>query len=988
MSVTGRSFASFVQAAHGHEPYPWQTRLAARVAEGDWPDVIDIPTGLGKTSVLDVLVYALARDATRGMPTRVFMVVDRRIVVDAAFVHARRLASALVEHPDLSWAAEALRQRGSADLTDAPALHVVRMRGGSTWDWRWLPSPEAPAVVVSTVDQLGSRLLFRGYGVGERLRPLDAALVGRDSVVVVDEAHLSGPLLDTLRGQTEVEQESERPVLAQRSGRLLVMSATAPPSPRIHRLDKTDALDQRVRQRLDADKRLVCVRRDVSGSAGTVGRELATAARHLVETGYRSVLVFANTVATARSTYDALGSASADRFLVTGRCRSLDRNVDQARWLPRVDASRSATPQGDDKPLVVVATQALEVGADVDVTALVSEAASFDAIAQRLGRLARRGGDGIAPALLVQIPKRHTDDPVYGTLAAQTWTAFAVKAGGHVSRVSLPTEEVPWVATGPGALASLVEPEERRRLSVPPVQAPVLVAEHVRAWARTSPSPLPDQEVSPFLHGVDRGAAQVSVIWRADLPEDICRWHEALDAVPPHSEELVEVPLAAARAALFATVVEISDLESEGTPAAGARELSETRVVPAAVVWGRGENGVRAVRSPADVAPGSTVVLRSDAGGHDDVGWTGTLGGNAPPVPDIGDLATAVPGRRRRAHLRLDPDVIMPLLRQGRPGGLPVDASIDTWRRRCDVLLNGPRGFDDDTDEHAVSQVHGLIHDLTPLAEQSRWASALADLLAALGVQPHVHVMKTDGKRSIRVSSSHQSTLDASDDDSASSSGTGNEAGLDKAWDRRVPLSVHGDAVGARAARSARALGLDELVVEALHIAGRWHDLGKADPRFQVMLHGGDRLLAEIAVEPIAKSGMDPTDRAALREARRRAAWPSGLRHEAASARAARALLRAGAVRSDLDGELVVHLVASHHGWARPLMAAAPDPDPRAFQVTANGLLVTVEGVLSPVDWEQPTRFERLQDRYGVWGLALLEACLRLADMACSEEGL
>ena len=80
-------FSKFYEAVHGYPPFPWQTRLAQMVAEGEWPETLSLPTSSGKTSVLDVAVHALAMDKEdffggRRAPMRIFFVIDRRLVVD------------------------------------------------------------------------------------------------------------------------------------------------------------------------------------------------------------------------------------------------------------------------------------------------------------------------------------------------------------------------------------------------------------------------------------------------------------------------------------------------------------------------------------------------------------------------------------------------------------------------------------------------------------------------------------------------------------------------------------------------------------------------------------------------------------------------------------------------------------------------------------------------------------------------------------------
>jgi CRISPR-associated endonuclease/helicase Cas3 len=162
------------------------------------------------------------------------------------------------------------------------------------------------------------------------------------------------------------------------------------------------------------------------------------------------------------------------------------------------------------------------------------------------------------------------------------------------------------------------------------------------------------------------------------------------------------------------------------------------------------------------------------------------------------------------------------------------------------------------------------------------------------------------------------------------------------------------------------------------------HDEGKRDPRFQLMLHAGDRWQQAAATAPLAKSGMDPADRAAFQRAQQLAGYPAGMRHEALSARITAMLLAQAADPADADPDLVIHLVASHHGHGRPLVPPITDPAPVDIKVPGDG---TTPGTLNSaitVDWESPARFTRLCQHHGRWGLTLLEAVVRLADIWCS----
>jgi CRISPR-associated endonuclease/helicase Cas3 len=190
-----------------------------------------------------------------------------------------------------------------------------------------------------------------------------------------------------------------------------------------------------------------------------------------------------------------------------------------------------------------------------------------------------------------------------------------------------------------------------------------------------------------------------------------------------------------------------------------------------------------------------------------------------------------------------------------------------------------------------------------------------------------------------------------------------------------VLLRKHNAGVGRKARDTASELRLSAALVSDLELAGSLHDIGKGDPRFQRLLRGEDE--TSFPRELLAKG----------RRSAQRIPDEPGERHEAYSV----AMLHA---HPDLlgrahDRELVEYLVGSHHGRGRPLMPDRDD-DGAQFNVDIDDRARWFDGTprLGRLGSEWPSLFWRLNRRYGAWGLAYLEAVLRLADWMRSVDEL
>src|SRR5829696_6796490 len=188
-------FDEFLVAIGRPAPYAWQQRFAAQCAAGAPPAVIAVPTGSGKTTAVDALVWALACQAElpageRTVGARIVWAIDRRILVDEVHTHAQDLATRLAEASDGPLREVADRLQALAG--EETPLVATRWRGGIPTE-RDLYGPLQPQVITCTVGQIASRLLFRGYGVADAGQALAAGLAACDTTICLDEAHLVEP---------------------------------------------------------------------------------------------------------------------------------------------------------------------------------------------------------------------------------------------------------------------------------------------------------------------------------------------------------------------------------------------------------------------------------------------------------------------------------------------------------------------------------------------------------------------------------------------------------------------------------------------------------------------------------------------------------------------------------------------------------------------------------------------------------------------------
>lgn len=706
--------------------------------------------------------------------------------------------------------------------------------------------------------------------------------------------------------------------------------------------------------------------------------------------------VVVNRVGRARAVFNGMKSVLREAFpnqdikpiLLIGPSRSLERDqIAEILREIRTESALAGQVRSLSQPMIVVATQCIEVGVDLDLDGLVTEAAPIDSLRQRFGRLNRAGRDVSTFASVVAAHsgiQEKSRDPVYGASIPRAWDYLTRNAQRSAENEGTLTFDFGLAAFDSVMKADAIPTDA---LSPKP-DAPVLLPAHLDLLSQTSPIPSADPEVGLFLHGNRREPDAVTVIWRGDLhPEQNSEMvRRLLGLVPPRVAEAIELPVWAVRRWLR-NVPNVDEMLSD---AAGmAPDETQTRSPSGRKVfrW-LGDDDRSLWVFPGQIRPGDTIVVPASYGGVDHDGWNPE---SKDVVVDLGTEANYAYARRRFA-VRIAPGLIEKD-REAALATLLAEAYSRPWRDLLGDLLEFNNRVDEsDRRERWMIQAQKSIQNglsMLGTGNDARDANVAKVKSSSGKVTVITDLYGTDDQgrpRGVVLLAEHgvqieDEVLVASTEDDA----------VAPVPNKEIVLRDHCRSVGEKAEMFARMAGMSEERVRDIRVAGWLHDIGKGDSRFQRWLAYGD-LLAPDPKHLLAKSKqvIPPT-------VREKVGLPHRWRHEGLSVRLAPLNPMFSQAQ---DPELVLWLIGTHHGYGRAFFPHADPLDKEARDANSIDPVYTTDGEVYTLaqgdgpqslayawngrDW--PSLYEVLKDRYGVWELARMEAILRLADHRVSEE--
>jgi len=387
-------FRKMFELATGFEPFHYQEQMAA---ECDFPSLLEVPTGMGKTAAA-ILSWVWRRrygasEIRKKTPRRLVYCLPMRVLVEQTLNCAVAWLSNLgilggVAEFENSGGQQRLKDYDPWAGSDDPEKIRVHLLMGGDVDRDWDMYPERDAILIGTQDMLLSRALNRGYALSRFRWPVQFGLLNNDCLWVMDEVQLMGNGLATTT-QLHAFRRIFSTVAPVHS---LWMSAT------IHEdwlqtVDLNPAFDILRKQtpededrKSDVFQNRYTATKRISKASFMVtddGKEAACLAAELHQKGTLT-LVIVNTVKRSQNVYRQLtrlrtkktDKINADLVLLHSRFRPADREK-QLKCL--------LMPPGENGT-IAVCTQVIEAGVDVSAKTLITELAPWSSLVQRFGR--------------------------------------------------------------------------------------------------------------------------------------------------------------------------------------------------------------------------------------------------------------------------------------------------------------------------------------------------------------------------------------------------------------------------------------------------------------------------------------------------------------------------------------------------------------------------------------------------------------------------
>ncbi|MDQ3255936.1 MAG: type I-U CRISPR-associated helicase/endonuclease Cas3, partial [Acidobacteriota bacterium] len=858
--------------------------------------------------------------------------------------------------------------QGFKDAACASSENVVglsTLRGQYADNRKWFSDPARPAIIIGTVDMIGSRLLFAGYGgVGRYYRSTQAGLLRQDSLIVIDEAQLSPTFEKTARRLQKFI--CEWPAI--RRSCLMTLSATISnfdedeeqsEPPVVFGRDEiaADLQSDKGRKRLTAQKKLQWLQ--VPAPTIKKGKENAKEANErfadaIVESasrffnGHAAVVIYLNTVEMVNLVAAKLESAvkqtqiedAEPRILkITGEMRGDERD----KLLTSNRIFNYFKPK-EDRTLTegcrfIVATAAGEVGIDLDADHGICDLVSLERMIQRFGRINRLGNGAATITVAYDAARLSAREALEASSQNESDTSkniahpFDIPAYYAFRALQASADSEDNIDASPMALRELES--DKRAWSVPPV-CPPLDSARIDDWSLTtlSQKDYPRPLVAYWLRGVTADdTATTTFCWRADLKyaasdEDAVKM---IETVPIASREKADVAVHRA----MALVKELAKnfpasrvVVIDGNGAYTGTTLGKLCNVKDDKIWIKDDELRRSLSF-------TTLVLPIEVGGLDEHGNPlQQLPKALKPVVPVKDIVN------------------------------DEQASDEKWLRLV-ITKQGGECF-----------VKGTLHSngivlADDATSRKKFSSPKAVGIAFGKQQKRNCVFISNNGDVIRGNDA-----EGEDDESASDkpptfiayllkrdapeqlARDGDNASL--VARRELFVNGHNEDVKQHAQTICEKLKLEPALASAIVLAASRHDNGKARRCWQ---------------RAISNSNFNDNRETALAKSNR--AWfdlqaNAGYRHEFGSLVEA---LDDEEINTHPHRDLILHLIAAHHGYARPYFPErAFDRERLAKQDSQQ------------VAHDAMNRFACLQQKYGWWQLAYLEALLKAADGLASRE--